>query len=203
MAPNDDKFLLFAGSAGIYRSFDRGTSWTLATTLGGRSIRAAYLGIEATRGPIGYALAGTSDAVFRSLDTTSWTESTAGLRGWFCDPVISADDRNEIYCGKFQTKDSAETWADIPFSPTQHQSLEMASAVANPDHVYSVFEALYWSDDRGATWTEPISDPGSYGTFGPLISSVAVQPTDPNKLILGNFISESAGATSGRGTGCR
>lgn len=195
---------------GLYRSLDRGTTWSNfgATEFGGTVIRAIAIGARRRSGSLVYVANGLShdSGLWRSSDSgVTWTrlrqagqpdstEEYNGIHDLAIDPstqpsalYITDDD------GAFKSTDSGQSWTLIHGVLTGSRNrLSVVNSTLyllgprDPDH------NLYKSTDRGAKWTqiptkcfdEADSCANDDGGIG--FSVFAVDPFNPNVILGGN-----------------
>ncbi len=160
---------------GLYRSLDRGTTWSNlgATQFGGMVIRAIAIGARTRTGSIVYVANGLShdSGLWRSSDSgVSWTRlfkagqpgSTEEYHG-IHDLAINPSTRpSALYItddnGVFKSTDSGQSWTLIHASLAgSGNKLNKLSVVNTTLYLLCQGDAehnLYKSTDRGATWTQ-------------------------------------------------
>jgi photosystem II stability/assembly factor-like uncharacterized protein len=201
---------------GLYRSLDRGTTWSNlgATQFGGTIIRAIAIGARTRTGSIVYVANGLShdSGLWRSSDSgVSWTRlrkagqpgSTEEYNG-IHDLAIDASTRpSALYVtdnnGAFKSTDSGQSWTLIHSVPASGK-LNKLSVVNAALYLLCQGDAehnLYKSTDRGATWIQiPEPCPCPTPSCDECVTCVdpghigftvlAVDPANPQVILAGN-----------------
>ncbi|MBU6955801.1 exo-alpha-sialidase [Hahella sp. HN01] len=161
----DQPDTLWAGTipGGLFKSTDRGESWTLIEPLWNRPERANWFGGGYDKPGIHsicvhpnntrcVRLAISCGGVWESQDAgDTWTQTGQGLRAAFLPP-------------------------DQAYNPVSQDPHRMVSCPASPDHMWiQHHNGIFRSDDGGHRWTEITDVPPSVFGF-----AVAVHPQDPN-----------------------
>ena len=161
--PGEPSGLLAAGDTGVFRSRDGGASWS---RVGAAGDLPTVWSLAVDPSDPQTVFAGTRPAaIYRSRDGgASWkrldvavaTECSIGTP--FVTRVLADRDRTvwagvEID-GVFRSEDGGDTWTKVVNGLSDLDVHDMALAASNPPRVYtSTNGELFWSDDRGQTWT--------------------------------------------------
>jgi photosystem II stability/assembly factor-like uncharacterized protein len=172
-----------ASQSGLYRTTDRGETWTQLPGLAGIAIWSLAIWPADPR----VMAAGTAAGVYGSEDAgASWRrispEDETELR-----PVVSLafdpTDRKTIYAGTthlpWRTTDGGASWSSI------HEGMlddsDVFSMSVDPNHPDSVFASacsgVYRSNNRGGLWTRLPTPPGAFRVY-----LVAQDPRHPEVL---------------------
>jgi photosystem II stability/assembly factor-like uncharacterized protein len=184
--------LLAAGDTGVFRSRDGGASWS---RMGAAGDLPTVWSLAVDPSDPQTVFAGTRPtAIYRSRDGgASWkrldvgaaTECSIGTA--FVTRVLVDRDRTvwagvEID-GVFRSEDGGDTWTKVVNGLYDLDVHDMALAPSNPPRVYtSTNGELFWSDDRGETWT-PIGVKTRWPL--PYARGIAVKPDEPHVLFAG------------------
>jgi photosystem II stability/assembly factor-like uncharacterized protein len=190
--PGEPHGLLAAGDTGVFRSRDGGASWS---RVGAAGDLPTVWSLAVDPSDPQTVFAGTRPtAIYRSRDGgASWkrldvgaaTECSIGTA--FVTRVLVDRDRTvwagvEID-GVFRSQDGGDTWAKIVNGLYDLDVHDMALAPSNPPRVYtSTNGELFWSEDRGETWT-PIGVKTRWPL--PYARGIAVKPDEPHVLFAG------------------
>jgi photosystem II stability/assembly factor-like uncharacterized protein len=190
--PGEPHGLLAAGDAGVFRSRDGGASWS---RMGAAGDLPTVWSLAVDPSDPQTVFAGTRPtAIYRSRDGgASWkrldvgaaTECSIGTA--FVTRVLVDRDRTvwagvEID-GVFRSEDGGDTWTKVVNGLYDLDVHDMALAPSNPPRVYtSTNGELFWSDDRGETWT-PIGVKTRWPL--PYARGIAVKPDEPHVLFAG------------------
>jgi photosystem II stability/assembly factor-like uncharacterized protein len=190
--PGEPHGLLAAGDTGVFRSRDRGASWS---RVGAAGDLPTVWSLAVDPSDPQTVFAGTRPtAIYRSRDGgASWkrldvgaaTECSIGTA--FVTRVLVDRDRTvwagvEID-GVFRSEDGGDTWTKVVNGLYDLDVHDMALAPSNPPRVYtSTNGELFWSDDRGETWT-PIGVKTRWPL--PYARGIAVKPDEPHVLFAG------------------
>jgi photosystem II stability/assembly factor-like uncharacterized protein len=190
--PGEPHGLLAAGDTGVFRSRDGGASWS---RMGAAGDLPTVWSLAVDPSDPQTVFAGTRPtAIYRSRDGgTSWkrldvgaaTECSIGTA--FVTRVLVDRDRTvwagvEID-GVFRSEDGGDTWTKVVNGLYDLDVHDMALAPSNPPRVYtSTNGELFWSDDRGETWT-PIGVKTRWPL--PYARGIAVKPDEPHVLFAG------------------
>ena len=190
--PGEPHGLLAAGDTGVFRSRDGGASWS---RMGAAGDLPTVWSLAVDPSDPQTVFAGTRPtAIYRSRDGgASWkrldvgaaTECSIGTA--FVTRVLVDRDRTvwagvEID-GVFRSEDGGDTWTKVVNGLYDLDVHDMALAPGNPTRVYtSTNGELFWSDDRGETWT-PIGVKTRWPL--PYARGIAVKPDEPHVLFAG------------------
>jgi photosystem II stability/assembly factor-like uncharacterized protein len=190
--PGEPHGLLAAGDTGVFRSRDGGASWS---RMGAAGDLPTVWSLAVEPSDPQTVFAGTRPtAIYRSRDGgASWkrldvgaaTECSIGTA--FVTRVLVDRDRTvwagvEID-GVFRSEDGGDTWTKVVNGLYDLDVHDMALAPSNPPRVYtSTNGELFWSDDRGETWT-PIGVKTRWPL--PYARGIAVKPDEPHVLFAG------------------
>ena len=190
--PGEPHGILAAGDTGVFRSRDGGASWS---RVGAAGDLPTVWSLAVDPSDPQTVFAGTRPAaIYRSRDGgASWkrldvavaTECSIGTP--FVTRVLADRDRTvwagvEID-GVFRSEDGGDTWTKVVNGLSDLDVHDMALAPSNPPRVYtSTNSELFWSDDRGQTWTAI-----GVKTRWPLpyARGIAVKPDEPDVLFAG------------------
>ena len=132
----------------VFRSGNRGESWTKAATL------ESFINVLAVNAS-GDLFAGTADGMFRSEDHgNTWSPINAGFpwEPWVLDILIL--DSGPVFIGTtdgaFMSPDNGETWQDISDGFTEHVTAVLSLAVSPDGYLYAGtrFSGVFRSRDR-------------------------------------------------------
>lgn len=198
--PDETNVVLAACCPGIYRSVNRGDSWSLVTP--SWSAGCVYAMAFDSQNP-GKVYAGTSSGrMFRSGDGgQTWEECSTGLQGWAIQALLADPSQaGRVYAatwggGVFVTSNGGDNWSA---SNAGVGHLELQSLAASPGPAPTVFAgaeyAFYRSLDGGATWTM-----SNEGFFGLRCQGLALDASSPASIWLatsgGAYRSADWGAT--------
>lgn len=186
------------------------------TPAGGFPEKAAAKGHPQANGPIG---------VFKSTDGgVSWGQLTSGLPNQAAtDLVINPTNPQILYAaigrifgatenGIYKTTNGGSSWTKLVggLPTTTLGRISLGISASNPARLYALItnscdaagnngstKGAYRTSDNGTTWTSiPVGS--MQATYGWYLSTVAVQPTNPDVVIMGGFDikrSTDAGAT--------
>jgi type IX secretion system substrate protein len=160
-------------SAGVMKSTDGGTTWTM-TGLTYTESQTKYISrLILHPNNSNMLLAGTKDGVSKSIDGgTTWTSSLSNTRIY--DMQVNPSNSSIIYASGhtniYKSTDSGSTFTSI-FSVTGVDRIEIAVTPANSNYIYALcsdsandgFHALYLSTDGGNTFTLKSSTPNILG----------------------------------------
>ncbi len=177
--------LILAGASNglVYRSFNGGSGWTLATGLPSAPVNA--LAISATDPAVVYAA--TNFGVFRSVDTGAhWSYASNGLPPGAAFAVeMSPANRQLIYAGTqyglYRSTDGGTTWS---FASNSLPSAPVYSVVFSPADAQRVYVATWYgvfrSTDGGASWAL-----ASSGLSSTPVYALVVPPANAQVLYAG------------------
>ena len=155
---------VYAAGTGVYKSSDRGTTWTAANAGIPRNLAVGALAIAPGDPRILYAAA--VGRVFRSTDAGGSWRKVDDFLDRFRQPVyvssLAVDPRssNVVYAGMstrgvYKTTDGGATWAPAGTGLTASNVQALVIDPTNPDVVYagSLGAGVFKSRDAGATWS--------------------------------------------------
>jgi photosystem II stability/assembly factor-like uncharacterized protein len=155
--------LLAAGDTGVFRSRDGGATWSRVGTAG--DLPTVWsLAVDPTDRTI---FAGTRPAaLYRSRDGgASWTRldvpvaTECSIGTPFVTRVLVDQADRTVWAGVeidgvFRSRDGGDTWTKVVNGLHDLDVHDMALAASSPPRVYvSTNGEVFWSDDRGDTWT--------------------------------------------------
>lgn len=155
------------GDLGLFRSFDRGATWTRLPGLPNLSVTS--LALDPTDPDrlfcgVGHIFGDTQNGVWRSLDGgESWTELTNGLPTGLLGRV---------------------TVALAPSDPQRLYALLTNPSDANGGG--ATMRGIFRSDDGGASWNAQ-PNPNIQSTYGWYLSVISVRPTSADTVFLGGL----------------
>ncbi len=187
--PTDN--LVFAGtSGGVFRSIDRGASWT-AVNSGLGSLKILALALSPAYPSDTTLLAVTAAGLFKSSNNgTSWSKVGTDLDGveltsvafspsYSTDLTIFAGSTN----GVFGSSDSGATWTNLSTGLTNRniRTIAVSPTFASSNMLLAATaDGLFVTFNRGSNWY-------SYGLQGSDISALAISPNfiSDNKIFVG------------------
>lgn len=179
--------LMYLGTnVGIYRSLDRGVSWTLITAAKPVVVRKAPV----RRG--------------RAAPKPVAAAATAGpkLLPAFTDKVkvleFTSDGKNGLLAGTdnglYRTFDITKGWEKLPFGANLNESVQIVKAVPGAIWVGTATSGTIISRDDGKTWQKTGGAPDSVP-----ISSITIDPKKPDNIYVGSiqalYLSRNGGRT--------
>ncbi|MEM6335285.1 MAG: T9SS type A sorting domain-containing protein [Bacteroidota bacterium] len=207
---------------GIWKSVDRGNSWTqLAATGSNRDFRLVNRMVidPADENTL---VAATGAGIFKTIDGgQSWTEQyafsgpvTSRARGWVQHIVADPTDFSVQYAsvnrvGIFKSTDAGNTWSEVLDIPSiSGRRVELAVSPSNTNWIYAAVESdtgseLYLSENGGADWHEvqPTGEDVNWlNGQGWYDNTIAVHPFDSQIVYVGGLniyrmtVSGSSGA---------
>jgi photosystem II stability/assembly factor-like uncharacterized protein len=175
---------------GVYKSTDRGLSWTLAskglTSPFGEFVSALVIDPLDTR----VLYAATMDGVFKSIDSAeSWVRLDLGLGTGSQDTAALAIDplnSNVLYAGTslsgvLKSTDAGASWQSANNGLNWREITHMAVDPSNPGTLYAGARGLFRSTDGGGNWSKSGTDVTG--------SAIAIDPAHPKTLYLATGIS--------------
>lgn len=195
-----------AGSDGIYKSVDRGLTWS---RLPGSPVSPTIRSLAISTNDSNELLAGTSSGIFRSTDGgESWTRTLAsGVN----TAVMFAPDSVQVIAGTrddgarggaahvLYSLDAGATFQEAKgVSVPNAYSVAVAYAPSNPQHVYAAVASLSFdalqilrSEDGGRTFKSVARFPSIFGYH--IRNSLYVSPGDPEFVIYGGVKASFSG----------
>ena len=190
--PGEPHGILAAGDTGVFRSRDGGASWSRVGAAGDLPTvwslavdpsdpQTVFAGTR----PAAIYRSRDGGATWKRLDVAVATECSIGQA--FVTRVLVDRDRTvwagvEID-GVFRSQDGGDTWAKVVNGLYDLDVHDMALAPSTPPRVYtSTNGELFWSDDRGETWT-PIGVKTRWPL--PYARGIAVKSDEPGVLFAG------------------
>lgn len=202
----------FIKGSGIYKSTDRGESWSLLSSTAQNDdfqmVNRLVVDpldpevvLAATSNDAKNALAFTS-GIFKSIDGgATWTKKFSG-QSWVQQIVSTPGDFNTLYAtvrsnGVFKSTDAGETWKDVSVGLSVDTRIEMAVSPINPDKLFASVVGnssgtgsdLYISDDAGVEWILATEldgvDYDFLGGQGWYDNTVLAHPFNPNMVYVG------------------
>lgn len=197
---------------GVLKSVDGGASWEAIGPVSPRAEGIYRIAVSPT--DVNHILIATEDAVFRTVDGgASWQEVFAfpNSTNWWDnlpDLVMHPTDGDIAWAahskiGVAKTIDGGLSWKLVNQGVLEGRAIVLAVSPSNPQRAYAQREKpdgtrvdVYRSDDGGETWT--LAGPINYFHQGRYDMSIAVHPTDSNKVLIGNvaYFVSSNGASS-------
>jgi photosystem II stability/assembly factor-like uncharacterized protein len=198
---------MFLGTnAGIFRSLDRGMSWTLMTPPKPKPVRRTAAA-RRTRGKV----AAKPAAKPKADDQKPGEEAAAKLTPAFTEKVkvlaFTEDDKNGIFAGTdnglYRTYDVDKGWEKLPFGEGLNENVFVVySSPLVPGTIWvgTATSGVIVSQDDGKTWTRAEGLP-----LGIPVSAIVSDPTRPNYLYVGTmqsiYLSRDGGRTWNRTRG--
>lgn len=197
--PADFAKLYVATDLGIFRSFDRGRTWTQSND-GLNNPDAHAVAVDARTPETVYAGTVNPGVVYRSLDSGgTWSRSDAGLsEGWVTQLMIDSANPEHLYAsasaGLFISENGAESWRillaieNARFTVDPVTSTILVAAYGGRVPTGGFFESV----DHGATWAEFTA---LRNIARPI--SIAFDPRNPAILFAGGESGEFATSSDG------
>ncbi|MBN1950387.1 MAG: T9SS type A sorting domain-containing protein [Bacteroidales bacterium] len=201
---------------GIFRSTDRGETWThLGSTMLNEDFR--YVNrIEVDPGNDSIILAATTAGIFKSVDAGETFIKTYADQN-IEDLVADTSDFNYIFAsinsqGIIRSSDGGDTWEAINDGLGIRSRIELAISPSDPQRIYASVEtsatgALYASWNRGDSWELVVDDANEeynfHGGQGGYDNTIAVHPYNSSIVYFGGVdlwkAQVSASTTPGEG----
>ena len=192
--PGEARGVLAAGDTGLFRSADGGASWARIGAQGDvptiwslavdpRDPKTLFAGTR----PVGVYRSHDGGRRWQRLDVPAATECAIGTP-FVTRVVVDPHDSRTIWAGVeidgvFRSVDGGETWTKTVDGLADLDVHDMAIAPGAPSRVLvSTNGEVFWSDDRGDTWT-----PVGVKTKWPLpyARGLAVKPDEPRVVFAG------------------
>ena len=183
---NGDVLYVFDLNYGLWRSADRGETFTFLGVLDGdNSVTGLTISSDGTRLVAASALG----ALLKSDDDGAhWTRITPTVMpplvaSYFLTVAIDPTNRDIIYAGMqgggvFKSVNGGATWTQLMAGPAGPLEYSIVIDPADTDHLLLAGNPLLESRDAGATWTIV------YGAPGPV---AAFDPQDSNRIYIGSI----------------
>ena len=127
-----------------------------------------------------------SDDQWDEMEYYEITPSDAGDGDWVTPYVLDPQDSHVIVAGYsdvFRSDDRGETWQQLSIDLTGDPSRKLTAIAIAPTDQYTVYAGrsakLYITHDAGESWDE---EAVLFGAGTAEITSISVDPTDPNEL---------------------
>ena len=174
------------GGGGVFRSVDRGASWTLAVSGLGRVVAVRGLAVDARQPDTVYAT--TEAGLFRSTGGgVSWTavsvpESTGGILAVVADPGRPGVVYITLNGGGIRSStDRGRTWKSLTGPPDTVRALAIDPMTPTTLYAGTQSSGVYKSTDGGAHWK--VITRGIHPTVT-LVPALAIDPRRPQTLFL-------------------
>jgi photosystem II stability/assembly factor-like uncharacterized protein len=196
---------------GIYKSTNAGVTWFQVAPSSLVGTRCSQMAVDPNNINIVY-MAGNL-GVFKSTDAgTSWTNTNSGTNSNCL--LLHPNNSQIIYittggtnAGQIKkSTDAGTTWQTLSSGlPGSMGRIQLAIARSNPSTVYASISnssgalvGLYRSTDDGSNWTAQATSPNYLGSQGWYDNAIAVNPSDPNVVIVGGLdvYASTTGGTS-------
>lgn len=192
---------------GLFKTNDGGNSWQQVLN----KATADMHGVQTIKyNPVNSAIvfAGCSDGLYRSRDGGSnWNRVFTGtyvsdlaIHPTNTDTMIMAlGNYNSSDRGIYRSTDGGTNWTNVTLRGGDYSGkVLLAIAPSQPNRVYASIgygspSEIWFSDDFGANWQ---AKPGIQYTYGWYAHDLAVNPSDPNQLVMGSVNSGRYNATT-------
>ena len=186
--------VLAAGDTGVFKSRDGGASWARVGTAGDvptvwtlavdpTDAQTIFVGTR----PAAVYRSRDGGATWKRLDVGAATECSIGT-AFVTRVLVDQDDPRIVWAGVeidgvFRSRDGGDTWTKVVDGLYDLDVHDMALARTSPPRAYVATNGeLFWSDDRGDTWT-PIGVKARWPL--PYARGIAVKPDDPRVVFAG------------------
>lgn len=178
-----DTSVVYAGTdAGVFRSADRGLSWTLASDgLTNRGVRTVAIDPATTN----VIYAGTGAGIFKSQDSAATWSVTGLTTPAVEDFVIDPADTDVVYAATnqrvFKTNDGGAAWAAANTGLTSSLTRALIIDPVDPQILFVATEqGVFRSKDAAASW-EAVNT----GLTDPSVTALALDPMNPSTVYAG------------------
>jgi hypothetical protein len=157
-----------AGTQLIYKSVDKGATWTAVHTPTAAADYNVSVAVSKISPTTLYALLPYSRAIYKSIDGgTTWTNISAGFPGY--------------------TNQSYNNWTQGNYDYYIRTTSVQKTTGPATDGVYVGLITLAFSPDGGTTWTDMAQGFNDGGTLAHVDQhDIQVNPTNPNQMLVGN-----------------
>src|SRR5262245_57362461 len=194
VVPGEPGGLMAAGDTGLFASHDGGASWERVGAAGDLPTvwtlavdptdpKTVFAGTR----PTGVYRSRDGGRSWKRLDVPAAAECSIG-QAFITRVLVDQDDPRIVWAGVeidgvFRSLDGGDTWTKLVRGLHDPDVHDMALARSNPPRAYvSTNGELFWSDDRGETWT-PIGVKSRWPL--PYARGIAVKPDEPRVLFAG------------------
>jgi photosystem II stability/assembly factor-like uncharacterized protein len=192
--PGEPRGLLAAGDTGLFGSHDGGATWA---RIGAQGDLPTIWTLAVDPADPRTLFAGTRPSgVYRSRDGgLRWEQLAVGAAtqcsigtAFVTRVLVDPDDSKAVWAGVeidgvYRSGDGGDTWTRVVRGLHDLDVHDLAIARSSPQRVFvSTNGELFWSDDRGETWT-PIGVKTKWPL--PYARGIVVKPDDPRVLFAG------------------
>jgi photosystem II stability/assembly factor-like uncharacterized protein len=194
VVPGEPRGLMAAGDTGLFATHDGGASWERVGAAGDLPTvwtlavdpadpKTVFAGTR----PTGVYRSRDGGHTWKRLDVPAAAECSIG-QAFVTRVLVDQDDPRIVWAGVeidgvFKSLDGGDTWTKVVRGLHDPDVHDMALARSNPPRAYvSTNGELFWSDDRGETWT-PIGVKSRWPL--PYARGIAVKPDEPRVLFAG------------------
>lgn len=178
----------YAGtSAGVFKSSDRGATWSpFNTGLSSMAVQQGVLGLACDVEPAGETLyVGASDGLYKfNPGSTSWTPTTltADVRNITVDPTTTPHTlytTSDSAPNTFMSVDGGATWLPLNIGGGNPFFDIAVDTATTPSTIYGYEGFVYRSTDGGSTWSQTYSEPyfGPVNDGGPIFVDTTTSPS--------------------------